>query len=93
MRTVMWTVFLVVALQGIATASTAFASPIEGTPSASTVSDVSTPAARPDAEPPKADSQPAMSAERKQAGSRPQVLSKNFQRPRPVQIYWFFGGR
>ena len=95
MRTVMWTVFLVVALQGMASASTAFASP---TPATATVSSdvASSPAAsaeRPDADTPKAEPAFRADSERKPAAGQPQVLSKNFQSPKPVQIYWFFGGR
>jgi hypothetical protein len=32
-------------------------------------------------------------SESKRDGAERQVLSKNFQRLKPVQIYWFFGGR
>jgi hypothetical protein len=31
--------------------------------------------------------------ERARMNYQPQVLSKSFQSPKPVQIYWFFGGR
>jgi hypothetical protein len=94
MRTALWTVFLVVALQGITSASTALASTDVNTPAPA----VSTPdgpstVAGPDADALKA--QPSLRADdaRKPVQSQPQVLSKNFQSPKPVQIYWFFGGR
>jgi hypothetical protein len=32
-------------------------------------------------------------SEAKPVRVQPQVLSKNFANPKPVQIYWFFGGR
>ena len=32
-------------------------------------------------------------SERKSERTQPEVLSKNFATPKPVQIYWFFGGR
>ena len=32
-------------------------------------------------------------SERKVPRSQSEVLSKNFSNPKPVQIYWFFGGR
>jgi hypothetical protein len=93
MRTMLWTVFLVVALQGMASASTAFASPTDMKSSAQTrsvpSSDVAT--ARLDAlgvQPPL-----AVGNERTPIQTQPQVLSKNFSSPKPVQIYWFFGGR
>ena len=90
MRTALWTVFLVVALQGIASASTAFAS-TDVTP-ASTVSaaEAPSPTVRADEK-----AQPSLRPEdqRRADSGQPQVLSKNFQRPKPVQIYWFFGGR
>jgi hypothetical protein len=86
MRTVLWTVFLVVALQGIASASTAFASPgaVNASVPADTVSRPEAAAAQPS---------PRTDAERRPVRSQPQVLSKNFPSPKPVQIYWFFGGR
>jgi hypothetical protein len=94
MRTVLWTVFLVVALQGMATASTAFASPAaEGVATAETLS-------VPDRTPTRLEAsairiQPAArsDSERKPVSAEPQVLSKSFANPKPVQIYWFFGGR
>jgi hypothetical protein len=32
-------------------------------------------------------------SERKPVRTQREVLSKNFANPKPVQIYWFFGGR
>ena len=93
MRTVLWTVFLVVALQGIASASTALASPDVNSPTPVSASDGQNAAAGPDADMLKAQPSPSPDAERKPVRNQPQVLSKNFQSPKPVQIYWFFGGR
>ena len=94
MRTALWTVFLVVALQGIASASTALASPDVNSPTqAVSASDAHNAVAGPDADVLKAQPSPSADAERKPAPNQPQVLSKNFQSPKPVQIYWFFGGR
>ena len=93
MRTMLWTVFLVVALQGMASASTVFASPTDMKSPAQTRS-----AATPDIATARLDMlrvQPPLAAEsdRKPIQTQPQVLSKNFSSPKPVQIYWFFGGR
>ena len=92
MRTMLWTVFLVVALQSMASASTAFASPTDMKPSAQTRA-----VATPDVGTARLDTlrvQPlAVESERKPIQTQPQVLSKNFASPKPVQIYWFFGGR
>ena len=92
MRTAFMTVFLVVALQGIASASAAFAS-TDATPSVPAVSASEVPSSTARADADKA--QPALpaDAERKTLPSQPEALSKNFQSPKPVQIYWFFGGR
>jgi hypothetical protein len=92
MRTVLWTVFLVVALQGIASASTAVASPTVVSSSASAEFSGLRPT-RVDADALKAQPSQRPDAGRKAVPSQPQVLSKNFQSPKPVQIYWFFGGR
>ena len=91
MRTALWTVFLVVALQGIASASTALASPDVNSPTQAV--SASNAVAGPDADVLKAQPSPSADAERKPVRNPPQVLSKNFQSPKPVQIYWFFGGR
>ena len=95
MRTVSWTVFLVVGLQGIASASTTFASPIAADASApaEAVSGPQAGASRLDAGEVRTQSSLRARTERKPASSEAQVLSKNFPRPKPVQIYWFFGGR
>lgn len=94
MRALLWTSILVVAAHGIVAASTAAASPI--------AVEVSAPAdvsgrtdARADRLGQEARPQASLNAqsERKPARSETQVLSKNFPRPKPVQIYWFFGGR
>lgn len=94
MRKVLWTVFLVAALQGVAAASTALASPpAERVATAETVS-------VPDGTPTRLEAsslriQPSSRGEsvRKPVRTQPEVLSKNFSNPKPVQIYWFFGGR
>lgn len=100
MPKVLWTVFLVVALQGIAAAatSTAFASPTSE-PVATTESVATETVAVPDRttrlEASSLRIQPASRAEteRKPPRTQPEVLSRNFANPKPVQIYWFFGGR
>jgi len=94
MRKVLWTVVLVVAFQGVAAASTALAAPTaERVDSAETVS-------VPDGTPTRLEAsslriQPTSRGEsaRKPVRTQPEVLSKNFSNPKPVQIYWFFGGR
>ena len=93
MRTALMTVFLVVALQGIASASSAFASPEDEIASAPGTLEVPsvTPPEQPDAS--KTQVPLRTDTERQPVASRFQVLSKNFQSPKPVQIYWFFGGR
>ncbi len=91
MRKVLCTAILV----GIASTSAALASPIAA--DSSVPSDV---VSRPEAvvtrpgtgevsPPPSLQAQ----SERRRDGAERQILSKNFQRPKPVQIYWFFGGR
>jgi hypothetical protein len=93
MRHLLWTVFLVVAIQGMAAASTAHASPtaekatLEPIPvpqSASTRLEASSLRIQPSSR---------SESERKSDRTQPEVLSKNFANPKPVQIYWFFGGR
>lgn len=95
MRTVLRTVFLVVALQAIASASTVFASPtaVEASAPAQAASGPEADANRFDASEVRAQSSLRVQTARKPARSEAQVLSKNFPRPKPVQIYWFFGGR
>jgi len=96
MRTALWAVFLVVALQGIASASTALASTEVNLPVAIvSATDVPSSTDRNDVDPIKAQPQPSLRADgdRKPTSRQPQVLSKNVQSPKPVQIYWFFGGR
>jgi hypothetical protein len=90
MRKLFWTVFLFVAFHGMATASTAFASPTE---EKATLSVADSSVARLDGGAAKA--QPGLRADgiRKPERVQSQVLSKNFANPKPVQIYWFFGGR
>ena len=95
MRKVLWTVFLVVALQGMAAAgtSTAFASPTSEP--AATTETVAVPDRTTRLEASSLRIQPASraEAERKPARAQQEVLSRNFANPKPVQIYWFFGGR
>ena len=95
MRALLWTAILVVAAQGIALASTAAASPIavEMSAPADASSRPDARAARLDAREARPQSSLTAQSERKPARSEAQVLSKNFPRPKPVQIYWFFGGR
>ena len=95
MRTLSLTVFLYVALQGIASAATALASPIAGeSPArAETVSRTDTGADRLDLDDRRSAASFRATAERKPARSKAQVLSKDVSRPKPVRIYWFFGGR
>ena len=96
MRALLWTAILVVAAaQGIASAPTAAASPL-----AVEMSAPADPSSRPDGRTARLDAQEvrpqaSLNAQsgRKPARSESQVLSKNFPRPKPVQIYWFFGGR
>ena len=93
MRTVLWTVFLVVALQGMATASIALASPTaERVATAETLSgpDGTT---RLEASSLRIQPSSRSESERKPVRTQPEVLSKTFANPKPVQIYWFFGGR
>ena len=94
MRKVLWTVFLVVAIQGMAAASTALASPTaERTTAAETLSVPERTTARFDADALKTRPSLQTASERKVPRSQSEVLSKNFSNPKPVQIYWFFGGR
>ena len=92
MRTVLWTVFLVVALQGIGAASTALAAPAEKVATAETLSPPEG-ATRLEASSLRLQPSSRSDAERKSARTQPQVLSKSFSTPKPVRIYWFFGGR
>jgi len=95
MRTVLWTAFLVVAVQGMASASTALASPTAERAPVAAAETTDTPDTTTRLEADASRMQPSLrvEAERKTARSEPQVLSKNFPSPKPVQIYWFFGGR
>ncbi len=90
MRTALWTVFLIVALQGIASASTASASTDTPPAASSSAAEVPSPTARSVSA-----AQPSLRPEsqHKADQNQAQVLTKNFQSPKPVQIYWFFGGR
>jgi hypothetical protein len=94
MHKVLWTIFLVVALQGMAAGSPALASPIdEKATVAERLSAPDSTIARLDTGSVK--TTPGLRAEsvRKSTQDRPEILSKNFASPKPVQIYWFFGGR
>ena len=93
MRKVLWTVFLVVAFQGMAAASTALASPTAEKATAETLSVRESTTARFEADAVKTRPGLRTESERKALRSQPEVLSKNFSNPKPVQIYWFFGGR
>ena len=90
MRNVLCTAFLV----RIASASAALASPIaadSAVPAA--VSRAEVVSARPETGEASAQTSLQAQSESKPERGERQVLSKNFQRPKPVQIYWFFGGR
>lgn len=90
MRTVPLAIFLVVALNGFASASSVLASTSEST------------AARPQQELnagpvgfEQSRSAPLLKAD---AGSKPErraasIVGRDAPQPKPVQIYWFFGGR
>src|SRR5262245_59384830 len=89
MRTATLAIFLVVAVHGLASASPAFASPEASVSADPQVSQDANRVGPSDAKDP---SQPSLTAqtERKPVRSEPEVLSSNFARPKPVQIYWFF---
>ncbi len=95
MRALLWTVFLVVAAQGIALAPAASASPLAAEISAPADADTraDADAARLEARMTRARPSLHAQSERNVPRSEAQVLSKNYPRPKPVQIYWFFGGR
>jgi len=91
MRNVLCLAFLV----GVASTSLALASPI-----AANSSDRADAVSRPEVVSSRSESgetspQPSLRAQSENKADRRerQVLSKNFHQPRPVQIYWFFGGR
>jgi len=93
MRALLWTVFLVVAAQGIDLAPAASASPLAAEISAPADTRADANAARLEARVTRAQPSLHVQSERKVPRSEAQVLSKNYPRPKPVQIYWFFGGR
>jgi hypothetical protein len=93
MRTVLWAVFLVVALQGMAAASTALASPTAERVATAEGLSVSDGTSRLEANSLRIQPGSRSDSERKPVRTQPEVLSKNFSNPKPVQIYWFFGGR
>ena len=91
MRRVLCTAFVI----GIASVSTALASPIAANLSvpANAVSRQDVISARPEASETSAQTSLQAQSESRTDRRERQILSKNFQRPKPVQIYWFFGGR
>jgi hypothetical protein len=91
MRTALLTVFLVVALQGMAGASTVVAAPTEKV-AAETLSPQDS-ATRLEASALRIQPSSRSESDRKPVRAQPQVLSKSFSNPKPVRIYWFFGGR
>lgn len=95
MRALLWTSILVVAAQASALAPAASASPlaVEISAPASTSSRSDARAATRDGQDTRPQASLNAQSERKLSRSETQVLSKNFPRPKPVQIYWFFGGR
>jgi len=95
MRNVLWTVFLIVAIQGMAAGSTAaLASPTEEkVAAAEAVSAPESNATRLEASAMRIQPSSRGENEGKTVRTRPDVLSKNFASPKPVHIYWFFGGR
>lgn len=94
MRNAFMTVFLVVALQGTPV-SAALASPMDENSSAPPASATEVPSAPApvEADASKVQAPLRTDTEHKPLPSQPQVLTKNFQSPKPVHIYWFFGGR
>lgn len=90
MRNVLCLAFLV----GVASTSVALASPIAAN-SSGRADAVSRPEVSSRTESGEASAQPSLQAQSENKTDRRerQVLSKNFQQPKPVQIYWFFGGR
>lgn len=91
MRTMLWTVFLIVAVQTMAVASTAVASPSTVTATVPVSAPEGT--TRPNGQDDKAQAAARRNQEEQPARVQSQVLSKNFASPKPVQIYWFFGAR
>ena len=92
MRTLSLTIFVFVALQGMASATTASASPLTEEPamSAGISSSRSADISRYDVQEARAGSS-ARTTERK--SPRSDAQARSYPRPKPVQIYWFFGGR
>ena len=88
MRNALCTGFLV----AIAAVSAAQASPITRDASAPSEAVSRTDIAVTRSESADISAQPAQS-DVKQVRAERQILSKNFQPSKPVQIYWFFGGR
>jgi hypothetical protein len=93
MRMLSLTVFLFVAIQGIATASTAFASPTAVNASVQADTRSSQKATRFDVDEKRVAPSQRAKVERASTGDETQVLSKDYPQPKPVHIYWFFGGR
>jgi hypothetical protein len=90
MRTSTWAIFLFVSLKGITSVSAALAAPAEApqpvVPPAIAVARLGTDAQR---------TAPLVPAdhERKPEPIQGKTLSRDFSSPKPVKIYWFFGGR
>ena len=92
MRASTWTIFLLVSLKGIASVSAALATPATEPDSAivrpaAAVESLSAGGQRSET--------PGLqgNTERKPGPIEAKPLSKDFSSPKPVQIYWFFGGR
>ena len=95
MRNALWTVFLIVVIQGMAAGSTAvLASPTgEKVAAAEAVSAPESNTTRLEASVMRIQASSRSENEGKTVRTQPEVLSKNFASPKPVRIYWFFGGR
>jgi len=89
MRTMSWTIFLVVALHGLGSAS-----PVSAASSSQPVPSFARTEAG--AGSVLAEDRSAVlktEAERASPPTEAKVLSRDLAKPKPVQIYWFFGGR
>lgn len=91
MRNVLSIAFLV----GIASVTTALATPIAANSSVApdTMSRAEVTVTRSEAGDGRSQRSLQAQSESKTERSEGQLLSKNFPRAKPVQIYWFFGGR
>jgi hypothetical protein len=91
MRTSTWAIFLFVSLKAVASVATAHAAPT--TEPIATVAGPSTAVDRPATDEQRSQRVVQVNHERKPETIQAKPLSKDFSSPKPVQIYWFFGGR